>query len=59
MTVAGVNAWVAREQWKAMEIQGDIMNQQLVASRRPWVGVELSVAGGFEVGQAFRLIYKA
>lgn len=45
LLVAAVNAWIAREQWEAMRIQADLTKQQLIASTRPWVKVDLSVGG--------------
>ena len=50
LLVAGVNAWVAREQWEAMEIQADLTKQQLIASSRPWVKVDLTVGGDLKFG---------
>jgi len=37
-------------QWKVMERQADITETQLLASRRPWVDVDISIAGDWDYG---------
>lgn len=42
------NVGVAFNQWQAMKRQADITETQLLASRRPWVGVDISLTGDME-----------
>jgi hypothetical protein len=41
--VAGVNAWVAHNQWQVMDRQANITDQQFHASHRPWVEAQISI----------------
>jgi hypothetical protein len=45
-----VNVGVAISQWQAMKRQADITETQLLASRRPWVDVDISIAGDWDYG---------
>lgn len=54
------NVWVANSQWQAMKRQADITETQLLASRRPWVGVDVSLTADIKAnihGYTVRLKY--
>jgi hypothetical protein len=60
MAATVVQAHTTCSQGKIMESQGGIMKEQLLASRRPWVGVDVSLTGDMEAdihGYTVRLKY--